>query len=44
MILSMKQTHRHRQQISAFQGGGPGGEVWITYLGLADANYYRKDG
>ena len=46
MNLSMKQkqTHRNREQICGGQGGGRVGEGWIGSLGLADANYYIKNG
>ena len=35
-----KQTHRHREQIGGWQGGGGVREGRIGSLGLADANYY----
>ena len=42
--LSMKQeqAHRYGEQICGCQGGG--GEGWIRSLGLADANYYIRNG
>ena len=40
MDLSMKQTHRHREQAYGCLGGRGTGEGWIGSLGLADANYY----
>ena len=40
MNLSMKQkqTHRHREQTCACQGGGWVREGWSGSLGLADVN------
>ena len=40
MDLSMKQTHRHREQTCSCQEGGEVGEEWIGSLGLADTHYY----
>ena len=40
MNLSMKQTHRHREQNCDCQGEGGVGEGWTGSLGLVDANYY----
>ena len=38
MNISMKQTHRHREQTCGCRGGM--GEGSTGSLGLADANYY----
>ena len=38
MNLSMKQTHRHREQTCGCQGGGGVGKGRTGSLGLADAN------
>ena len=40
-----KQTHRHREQIYDYQGGGEQGLGWTRRLGLVDANYiiFRMD-
>ena len=40
MNLSVKQTHRRREQTCGFQGEEGAQEGWIGSLGLADANYY----
>ena len=40
MNLSMKQTHRHREQTCGCQGWQ--GNGWIGSFGLADANYYYR--
>ena len=40
MNISMKQTHRPREQTCGCQGGGSVGEGSIGSLGLADVNYY----
>ena len=40
MNLSMKQTHRHREQTCVCQVGGWVEEGWVGTLELADVNYY----
>ena len=43
LSMTQKQTHRHREQICGYQGGG-GGEGWIGTQELVDANYYIQNG
>ena len=44
MNLSMKQTHRHREQTCGCQEGGGWGRGWIGSLGLAmQTIIYRMD-
>ena len=38
MNLTMKQTHREREQTCGCQGGGGVEERWRQSLGLANAN------
>ena len=40
MNLTVKWTHRHRQQICGCQEGRGMGEGWTGSSGLADENYY----
>ena len=40
MNISVKQTHRHREQTCGCQGGEGVREGRISSLGLSDANYY----
>ena len=42
--MKQKQTHRHRERTCGCQGEGGLGEGWSGSLGLADANYYIKNG
>ena len=42
--MKQKQTHRHREQTCGYQGEEGVGEGRIGSLGLADANYYIKNG
>ena len=44
LATQQKQTHRHREQTCGCQAGEGVGEGRIGSLGLADANYYIKDG
>ena len=44
MNLSMKQTHKHREQTGGCQRGKGLGEGRTGSLGLADANYYIYNG
>ena len=43
LFMKQKQTHRRREHTCGCQGGR-GVEGWTGSLGLADANYYIKDG
>ena len=43
IYTKQKQTHRHREQTSCFQGGQGMREAWIESFGLADANEYIED-
>ena len=44
MNLSMKQNREPREETGGCQGGERLGEVWIGILGLADTNWYIRNG
>ena len=42
--ITIRKTHRYREQTCGCKEGGGKGESWFGSLGLADTNQYIQDG